>query len=156
MSCEIASYTRARRGRNRQSAGPSAENGVLEIIPPSANTGRARTVVSRSRSRPTGKYPSWKTGRMVEWESHNELNALRLLDADPNIRTFREQPLTIRYALDGEVHLHFPDVLVDRVCGRELWEIKPAAHACDPKVVARTRLLECPACTRLFVSFDTC
>lgn len=81
-------------------------------------------------------------GRMLEWESHNELNAFRLLDADPNTSAFQEQPLTIRYSLHGEVHIHVPDVLVERASGRELWEVKPAAHACDPTLLARTRFLE--------------
>jgi hypothetical protein len=119
-----------------------ARNANLEIIFPNAGKVRARTVVSRSRSRPTGKYPSWKMGRMLEWESHNELNAFRLLDADPDTGAFQEQPLTIRYTLHDDVHIHFPDVLVDRACRRELWEIKPRAYASDPKFLARTRLLE--------------
>ena len=97
--------------------------GCLEIISPDLNQMRARRVVSRSRSRPTGKYPSWKMGRMVEWESHNELNAFRLLDADPDASAFHEQPLSIRYTLCGEVRLHVPDVLVE--CARKLRAARP-------------------------------
>jgi hypothetical protein len=102
---------------------------------------RARRVVTRSRARPTGKYPSWKMGRMVQWESHNELNAYRLLDANPAVLAFYEQPLVIRYHLDGEQHIHYPDTLVKLVTGRELWEVKSAAEATRPENASRTRFL---------------
>jgi len=62
---------------------------------------RSRKVVSRSRHRVTGKYPSWKMNRMIEWESKNELNAFRLLDASSIILEFNEQPMTIHYILNG-------------------------------------------------------
>ncbi|TAK68026.1 MAG: hypothetical protein EPO19_09230 [Betaproteobacteria bacterium] len=43
---------------------------AVVIVFPEASERRSRRVVSRSRSRPTGKYPSWKMARMVQWESH--------------------------------------------------------------------------------------
>lgn len=114
---------------------------ILSIEPPGPEQLRARKVVTRSRARATGKYPSWKMGRMIEWESINELNAFRLLDANPAVRAFHEQPVVIRYRIGNEVHLHFPDVLVETRGTRELWEIKPATEAARPEYVARTRLL---------------
>src|SRR5262245_2973006 len=131
---------RARCGR--AVAGRCVSSESLEIILPDANEVRARTVVSRSRCRPTGKYPSWKMRRMVEWESHNALNAFRLLDADPDAQSFHEQPLTIRYTLRGELFTHYPDVLVEFQATRELWEIKPKAYARDARLLARTQLME--------------
>jgi len=114
-----------------------------EIILPQDGKSRSRTVVSRSRARGTGKYPSWKMGRMIQWESPNELNALRLLDADPAVRAFHEQPLAIRFALDDAIHLHYPDLLVEWSDGsRELWEVKPVREARRPENLARTRFLE--------------
>lgn len=105
---------------------------------------RARKVVTRSRARATGKYPSWKMGRMIQWESVNELNAYRLLDADPTVTAYYEQPLIIRFTHHGEVHHHYPDTLVqwapDMV--QELWEVKPAANAAQHEYIARTKLLE--------------
>lgn len=71
-------------------------------------------------------------GRMVQWESHNELNAYRLLDANPAVRAFHEQPLVIHYKLGGESHIHYPDTLVDLGTSRELWEVKPATEAARP------------------------
>lgn len=115
---------------------------ILSIAYPQDGKLRARKVISRSKARPTGKYPSWKLGRMVHWESPHELNAFRLLDANPAVIGFHEQPLVIRFILDGEEHWHYPDVLVELGVTRELWEIKPANEAAAPDVVARTRLLE--------------
>lgn len=115
---------------------------ILEIVFPDNGRIRSRTVVSRSRARPTGKYPSWKMGRMIQWESHNELNAFRLLDANPAARAYHEQPLAIRFVLNGETHIHYPDVLVQWEDAHELWEIKPESEATAPQYAARTRFLE--------------
>ena len=102
---------------------------------------RWRKIVRRSGSRPTGKYPSWKMQRMVQWESHNELNALRLLDADPSVTAFHEQPLRIAYTLRGEKHFHIPDILVICARGKFIWEVKTKSHAAQADVADRTSLL---------------
>lgn len=78
---------------------------------------------------------------MVQWESPNELNAYRLLDANPSVKKFYEQPLVIRYELDGEAHRHIPDTLVEGLLYRELWEIKPAIEAAKPEVAKRSQLM---------------
>jgi hypothetical protein len=125
-------------------------NKILEIRYPDGGKLRARTVVSRSRARCTIKYPSWKMGRMIEAESEPEMNAFRLLDVDPTVTAFYEQPLRVRYRLDGTEHAHYPDILVERLTGpmcerrqtKELWEVKTCANAADPEVEARTRFLE--------------
>lgn len=119
-----------------------SRNKILTIEYPKDGNHRARKVISRSKAQPTGKYPSWKMGRMVHWESPHELNAYRILDADPEVLRFHEQPLVIHFILNGEEHRHYPDVLVEFSATRELWEIKPASEAMNPEVVARTRLLE--------------
>lgn len=104
---------------------------------------RSRKVVTRSRARPTGKFPSWKMDRMLQWESVAELNAMRLLDAAPSVRSFAEQPVVIRYSLDGERRIHYPDLLVKRDDGlKEFWEVKSAKDAAREEVVARTTLLQ--------------
>lgn len=115
---------------------------IISILYPKDGKLRARKVISRSKARPTGKYPSWKMGRMMHWESPHELNAFRLLDAMPAVISFHEQPLVIRFILDGKDHFHFPDVLVNFGSFQELWEIKPAGEAAAPDVVARTLLLQ--------------
>lgn len=117
-------------------------NPILEIAFPKEGCVRARRIVSRSRARPTGKFPSWKMGRMIQWESTNELNAYRLLDANPAALAYHEQPLTITYKLNGEIHKHYPDTMVQWGDSRELWEIKESSDASRPEVAARTRLME--------------
>lgn len=117
------------------------DDGVLEIAPPGGNKLRARRVVTRSRARGTGKYPSWKIGRMVQWESPHELNAFRLLDANPAVLAFAEQPAVIVYRLLGETYRHYPDAVVSTVQGSEFWEVKSSAEASGPELIERTRLL---------------
>lgn len=114
---------------------------ISSIVFPEAGQLRSRKVVSRSRARPAGKYPSWKMRRMVQWESENELNAFRLLDCDPNVTRFNEQPCEITYALDGQARRHYPDILIEKNGRKELWEVKNEAQAQEPEVVARTTLL---------------
>ncbi|MDN3922556.1 hypothetical protein [Roseateles violae] len=114
---------------------------ILELILPEPDELRARTVVSRSKARGTGKYPSWKNGRMLEWESPHELNAFRLLDVDPSVTRFNEQPLVIKYLQDDEERLHVPDIKVVRGARKELWEVKTLRDAQDEKVVRRTHLM---------------
>ncbi len=46
---------------------------------------RDRKVVRRSNYRVTGKYPSWKMLRMMQWESTIERDAFYLFDGTPNI-----------------------------------------------------------------------
>jgi len=79
--------------------------------------------------------------RMIQWESIHELNAFRILDANPEVRAFHEQPCEIRFILNGERRRHYPDILVETYCAKEFWEIKPKAEAQKDKVVERSKLL---------------
>jgi hypothetical protein len=114
---------------------------VLGLEYPKDGIIRARKVISRSKARGSGKYPSWKMRRMIHWESPHELNAFRILDANPAVLNFAEQPLTVNYAIDGIKHKHYPDVQVTTRSGRELWEVKTSADAAALDVVRRTKLL---------------
>ncbi|MBB2486985.1 TnsA endonuclease N-terminal domain-containing protein [Mitsuaria sp. WAJ17] len=78
---------------------------------------------------------------MLHWESTHELNAFRLLDANPAVLSISEQPLTIRYVLNGVEHDHYPDIQVVTGQGKELWEVKTSEDASRPEVVQRTQLL---------------
>jgi hypothetical protein len=78
---------------------------------------------------------------MLHWESDNELNAFRLLDCDPDVNGFHEQPCEIQYVLNGQLRSHYPDILVEKNGRKELWEVKPESHASEPEVIARTNLL---------------
>lgn len=119
----------------------SAVDSTVAIYQPSHGEYRSRKVVTRSRARPTGKFPSWKMERMIQWESVNELNAYRLLDADPNVLQYFEQPCLVKYRINGEIRKHYPDCLVVRSGGKELWEVKPNSEVIRPDVAERTTFL---------------
>jgi hypothetical protein len=126
-------------GKNWQ---PSIVGMRLNIVFPSSGKLRARRVVSRSNARGTGKYPAIKTGRMMQYESLNERNAMQLLDACPAVASFYEQPCTIGYGRSDDMRMHYPDLLVlTNHHGKEFWEIKEAHEAYKPEVIYRTSVL---------------
>jgi hypothetical protein len=120
---------------------PENPSGIRSILFPVAGQMRSRKVVSRSNVRSAGKYPSWKTGRMMHWESSNELNAFRLLDCNPDVRSYSEQPCRIAYIMDGVERIHYPDILVATAEGKQLWEVKPHSDAIEPEFLTRAAFL---------------
>jgi len=113
----------------------------IQIIFPQDGKIRSRKVVKRSNARNTGKYPSWKMQRMMQWESVHEGNAMRILDATPHVASFNEQPCEIIYTLDGVKRRHYPDLMVIEGNHREFWEVKTEADANSPEVAERTVFL---------------
>jgi hypothetical protein len=108
----------------------------------SADQIRIRTIVKRARMRATGKFPSWKNGRMMHWESPNEPNAFCLLDFRSDVIAYREQSCEIIYLDDaGRKAAHYPDIEVLTVNGRELWEVKTEYYANRDPVSRRTEIL---------------
>lgn len=104
---------------------------------------RVRKVVRRSNYRMTGKYPSIKNNRMMQWESEHEKSAFEILEACAFVTSYSEQPAEIRY-LDEfkKERLHYPDILVELRSGsRGFLEIKPESHAEEPELLRRTALL---------------
>ena len=60
---------------------------------------------------------------MMHWESSNELNAFRLLDCDPNVTSYSEQPCQIVYIRNGVGKVvHHPDILVTTAGRKQFWE----------------------------------
>jgi hypothetical protein len=119
----------------------SSDCRILRVVFSSAEQVRSRRVVTRSRFRPTGKYPSWKMERMLQWESMNELHAFRLLDCDPRVTAFSEQPCEIVYVDGAETRRHYPDIYVETNSSQELWEVKAECEASLSEVLTRTQLL---------------
>lgn len=117
------------------------KNNHIKLTFPEKGKVRMRKVSTRSRARPTGEYPSWKMSRMMEWESHNELNAFVLLDASPSIQAFAEQPMLIEYSINGVAAKHYPDIVVAKDGELQVWEIKPAKEANKEDVRIRTDFL---------------
>jgi hypothetical protein len=119
----------------------NVSDAILAIRYPKDGKIRSRKVISRSKASSSGKYPSWKMGRMLQWESPHELNAFRLLDANPAVARFEEQPLVVSFVLDGIEHDHYPDIEVQVNGVKELWEVKTQADASRPEVSRRTELM---------------
>jgi hypothetical protein len=81
----------------------------------------------------TGAIPSRKLGRMVHFESLTERAYLYLLEHDPQVARYEEQPCRIRYQIAGREHHYTPDVAVFWREGLpSLIECKPAARLDDP------------------------
>lgn len=88
-------------------------------------------IVNRSNSKATGKYPSWKLQRMVQWASVAELNAFRILDANPLVASFQENPFIIECFNYQQINVSriYPNILVNYKSGvQELWFITPASQ----------------------------
>ncbi len=77
----------------------------------------------------------------MQWESPDELNSFRLLDCDPRVRRFVEQPCLIVYIIGGVTRRHYPDIYVEYQHEKQLWEVKDDSCASEAGLVARTRLL---------------
>lgn len=70
---------------------------------------KARKVVTRSGRKLRGYFPSFKLGRMVEWESLLERDAILLLEFSPGVKSFQEQPVLVQYRDGDVVRRYFPD-----------------------------------------------
>jgi hypothetical protein len=114
---------------------------IRDIVFPGEGQLRARKVVTRSRQRAVGRHSSWKSPRTLEWESAGELAAFRLLDTDPAVAKFSDQPCRIVYEQDGELRTHIPDILVEYGDRKEFWEVKSKGEAAKQEFVDRTALM---------------
>lgn len=105
---------------------------------------RARKVVRRSNYRMTGKLPSTKCKRMVQWESHYEKSVFQLLELSPYVMLYREQPALIEYVdTDGLNKTHFPDIYAELKNGIRLFiEVKPSSAENDQDLLHRESLLK--------------
>jgi hypothetical protein len=72
-----------------------------------------------------GKFASVKTGRVNWYESLLERDLMYLLDFDPAVTCWYEQPLRIRFCHGGKVHRYTPDLEVHRASHKQLIEVKP-------------------------------
>jgi len=66
------------------------------------------------------------------WESQIERDFLYLLEFDPDVSFFIEQPEEISYVYVSKTHRYYPDFYVERASAKELVEIKPASKVNDP------------------------
>jgi hypothetical protein len=78
---------------------------------------------------------------MIHCDSSLEFDHCNLLEVDPLVSAYCEQPMLIHFRLNGEVHFHIPDSLAYRVDRTEVIECKYKAEAEEPQIAARTELL---------------
>lgn len=76
-----------------------------------------------------GKFPSRKNGKPIWFESQLERDFIHLLEIDPDVISYKEQPFKIRYGLDGEIHHYTPDFLVERPRKKQVVEVKNEEEA---------------------------
>lgn len=95
---------------------------------------RARRVITRSPTRTVGRFPSAKSRRSVHWESQLERDFICLLEFDPAVLEYREQPETISLKLDGTIRRYTPDFLVRTATGYTVYEVKPGDKVALPDV----------------------
>jgi hypothetical protein len=62
---------------------------------------------------------------LIWYESLNERDYMYLLEIDPDVVSYRSQPLKISYTLNNQLRQYTPDFLVQRVSREQIVEIKP-------------------------------
>ena len=75
-----------------------------------------------------GRFPSLKLNRMVAFESLIERDLIYLLDFEPDVTWFAEQPLTIPYPHKGKILSYTPDFHIIRDGQDILVECKPQKY----------------------------
>lgn len=103
--------------------------------------------ITKSGRKVVGKFPSIKNGCMVWWESQLERDYFYLLESDPDVISYEEQPLTISYYLDAVSHLYTPDLRVIRQDVKQIVEVKMKETAEKAEYVELFRRVE-PICQR--------
>ncbi|OIP99474.1 MAG: hypothetical protein AUK35_06235 [Zetaproteobacteria bacterium CG2_30_46_52] len=87
-----------------------------------------------------GRFYSHKVGRLVRYESLNEKYLLKVLEVDPYVSTYCEQPLEIDYSYNGKFGTYTPDVLSTNIYGQKtLFEAKSQSELdkADPRLEAK-------------------
>lgn len=67
--------------------------------------------------------------RPVWWESQLERDYIYLLEFDPDVESYREQPFRIQYTAESIGHHHVPDFLVIRQTKKQVVDVKPEDQA---------------------------
>jgi len=108
------------------------------IIFPQEGVLRARKVILRSNHGHVYKFPSTKNNRHMHLEYSLERDRAQLLEVDPYVKWYKEQPFRIEYEDEGKEKKMFPDFLVARIDDSlTVEEIKPYDKANDPDIKRR-------------------
>ncbi len=84
-----------------------------------------RKIKSRTRG-VRGYFFSLKNGRRVDYESLNEQSLMKVLETDPYITSYLEQPRKLDFEWKGRTYTYTPDLLSTNVFSDSiLYEVKP-------------------------------
>lgn len=102
---------------------------------------RSRNVISPSGGIMRAKFPSHKNGRLIHCEGLLELDAAYLLEINPAVAGFREQPAAHHYPDGNRTRRYTPDFEVTLTSGEVvLVEVKPRRSLAKTEV---RRTLDC-------------
>jgi hypothetical protein len=102
----------------------------------------ARNITNAGSTKLIGKFPSLKMRRIVWYESLLERDYLYLLELDPGVISYEEQPLQIYYFLEGKKRRYTPDLLIQRKYGKQIVEVKPMKKAIEPSNITLFRIAD--------------
>lgn len=88
-----------------------------------------RKITNKGGKKVIGKFPSLKMRRLICWESQIERDYIYLLEFDPAVISYAEQPLRISYYLDDKERHYTPDFLVKRSDKNLIVEVKQEVEA---------------------------
>lgn len=91
----------------------------------------ARKIKNTGTKKNIGKLPSLKMNRNIWWESLIERDFLYLVEYDPDVVSYQEQPFRINFTLQEKLRHYTPDFLVERKHKRQVIEIKPKNKLAD-------------------------
>lgn len=85
-----------------------------------------RKITNKGSKKVIGKFASHKLQTSVWWESQIERDFISLLEIDPEVSFYQEQPFHIAYKVAGLEHSYTPDFYVERGHRKQVIEVKPA------------------------------
>ena len=111
-----------------------AENPEFNIMQHS----RSRKVVKRSNHGHVYKFASQKCGRTIQLESSLEYDLAIILEFEPGVILYQEQPFELQVVLDDKVKTVYPDMMVFHDDGStQIIEVKPLEKAQRPEIIKK-------------------
>lgn len=99
-----------------------------------------RAIMNNSGRKLIGKYPSGKMERTIKWEGTLERDYVSILEWQQDVIEYWEQPIKIKYHLNGKMRYYTPDFLVIRNSGKSLVEVKPRYRLEDPNTLLQIKV----------------
>lgn len=93
----------------------------------------ARKITNTGTKKNIGRFFSVKMNSLIWYESLLERDYMYLLEIDPDVLSYRSQPLKIAYKEDGKPRRYTPDFFVERSQKKQVIEIKPRTKIDDDK-----------------------